>query len=67
MIVPAQTNCDLRRKERFNKSPRVIIHNNCLLPALSGGELKFLVTSFECFCVYRFTAAADAEHSASKI
>ena len=49
MIGPCKTNCDLRRKERFNKSPRVIVHSNCLLPVLSGGELKFLVTSFECF------------------
>ena len=30
-------------------------------------ELKFLVTSFECFGVCRFTAAANAVHTARKI
>ena len=44
-----------------------IIHSNCLLPVLSDGGLKFLVTSFECFGVCRFTAAAIAVHPACKI
>jgi hypothetical protein len=57
----------LRREERFNKGARVIIHSNCLLPVLSDGGLKFLVTSFECFGVCRFTAAANAVHTARKI
>jgi hypothetical protein len=34
---------------------------------LSGSGLKFLVTSFECFAVCRFTAAVNAEHTARKI
>jgi len=38
---------NLRREERFNKGARAIIHSNCLLPVLSDGGLKFLVTSFE--------------------
>src|SRR6267142_778688 len=57
MIGPCKTNCDLRRKERFNKGARAIIHRYCLLPVLSGGGLNCLVTSFESFGVCRFTAA----------
>ena len=67
MSGPCKTSCDLRRKERFNKGTRAIIHSKCLLPVLSDGGLKFLVTPFECFGVCRFTAAAIAVHPASKI
>ena len=45
---PCERRFDLRQTGRFNKSARAIIHSNCLLPVLSGGDLKFLVTSFEC-------------------
>jgi hypothetical protein len=48
-MVSLQDRFNLRRKERFNKGARAIIHSNCLLPVLSDGGLKFLVTSFECF------------------
>jgi hypothetical protein len=48
---PCERRFNLRRKERFNKGARAIIHSNCLLPVLSDGGLKFLVTSFECFGV----------------
>jgi hypothetical protein len=64
---PCKTNCNLREKERFNKGARTIIHSSCLLPVLSDGGLNFLVTSFECFGVCRFTAAAIAVHPARKI
>ena len=50
-MVSLQDRFNLRRKERFNKGARAIIHSNCLLPVLSDGGLKFLVTSFECFGV----------------
>jgi hypothetical protein len=55
---PCERQFNLRREERFDKSARAIIHSNCLLPVLSDGGLKFLVTSFECFGVCRFTVAA---------
>jgi hypothetical protein len=38
-----------------------------LLPALSDGGSKFLVTSFECFGACRFATAANAVHTARKI
>ena len=57
-MVSLQDKFNLRRKERFNKGARAIIHSNCLLPVLSDGGLKFLVTSFECFSACRFTVAA---------
>ena len=66
-MVSLHDKFNLRRKVRFDKSARVIIHSNCLLPVLSDGGLKFLVTSFECFGVRRFTAAANAVHTARKI
>jgi hypothetical protein len=50
---PCERRINLRRKERFSKSARAIIQSNCLLPALSDGGLKLLVTSFECFGVCR--------------
>jgi hypothetical protein len=49
---PCERRFDLRQTGRFNKSARAIIHSNCLLPVLSGGGLKFLVTSFECSFAY---------------
>jgi hypothetical protein len=64
---PCERRINLRRKERFSKSARAIIQSNCLLPALSDGGLKLLVTSFECFGVCRFTVAAIAVHPARKI
>ena len=64
---PCERRFNLRQEERFNKGARAIIHSNCLLPVLSDGGLKFLVTSFECFGVCRFTAAAIAVHPARKI
>jgi hypothetical protein len=64
---PCERRFNLRRKERFNKGARAIIHSNCLLPVLSDGGLKFLVTSFECFGGCRFNAAAIAAHPARKI
>jgi hypothetical protein len=57
-MVSLQDRFNLRRKERFNKGARAIIHSNCLLPVLSDGGSKFLVTSFECFGACRFTVAA---------
>jgi hypothetical protein len=66
-IGPCKGGFYLRRKETFNKGARAIIHRNCLLPVLSGGGLKFLVTSFERFGVCRFTAAAIAVHPARTI
>ena len=66
-MVSLQDRFNLRRKERFNKGARAIIHSNCLLPVLSDGGLKFLVTSFECFGGCRFNAAAIAAHPARKI
>jgi hypothetical protein len=59
---PCERRFNLRREERFNKGARAIIHSNCLLPVLSDGGLKFLVTTFECFGVCLFTAAAIAVH-----
>jgi hypothetical protein len=58
---------NLRLKETFNKGARAIIHSNCLLPVLSDGGLKFLVTSFERFGVCRFTATAIAVRPTKKI
>ena len=66
-MVSLQDRFNLRRKERFNKGARAIIHSNCLLPVLSDGGVKFLVTSFECFGVCSFTAAEIAVHTARTI
>jgi hypothetical protein len=39
-LVPVNDELKLRRKDRLDKSARVNIHNNCLLPVLSDGSTK---------------------------
>jgi hypothetical protein len=43
-LVPVNDEFNLRRKDRPDKSARENIHNNCLLPVLSDGSLKVVVT-----------------------
>jgi hypothetical protein len=46
---PCERRFNLRRKERFNKGARAIIHSNCLLPVLSDGWIEIPCYLFRMF------------------